>query len=143
MADDRNDPIDPRHQLPWPEESDPANVGAQFADPNSGDDRRLGKRFEETNSSAKKHGPPLKERIHLPENRRPLYWFLIAFAILLVIVVLVGWLPRHARDKDIDRRAKEEKNAKAVVETMKVVPPKDEAGLAVPGTTIPDRKSVV
>jgi multidrug efflux pump subunit AcrA (membrane-fusion protein) len=137
MADDRNDPIDPKHQLPWPEESDPANVGEQFADPNSADDRRLGKRFEETNSSAKKHGAPLKERIHWPENRRPLYWFLIAFAILLVIVALIGWLPRHSRDKDIDQRAKEERNAKAVVETMKVVPPKDEAGLAVPGTTIP------
>jgi multidrug efflux pump subunit AcrA (membrane-fusion protein) len=137
MADDRNDPIDPKHQLPWPEESDPVNVGAQFADPNSGDDRRLGKRFEETNSSAKKHGPPLKERIHLPENRRPLYWFLIAFAILLVIVVLVGWLPRHARDKDIEARAQREKSARPVVETATVQKAKSEAGLVVPGTTIP------
>ncbi len=137
MADDRNDPIDPKHELPWPEESKPENVGEQFADPNSGDDRRLGKGFEETNSSRKRHGEPLKERIHWPENRKPLYWFLIAFAILLVIVVLIGWLPRHSRDKDIERRAKEQKNAKVVVETMKVVPPQDQAGLAVPGTTIP------
>jgi len=137
MADDRNDPIDPKHELPWPEESDPAKVGEQFADPNAGDDRRLGKGFEETNSSRKRHGEPLKERIHWPENRKPLYWFLIAFAVLLVIVVLIGWLPRHSRDKDIERRAKEQKNAKVVVETMKVVPPQDQAGLAVPGTTIP------
>ena len=72
MADDRNDPIDPKHELPWPEESDPAKVGAQFADPNAGDDRRLGKEFEETNSTHKKHMPPLKERIHWPENRKPL-----------------------------------------------------------------------
>jgi multidrug efflux pump subunit AcrA (membrane-fusion protein) len=138
MADDRHDPIDPKHELPWPEENDPAKVGEQFADPNSGDDRRLGKRFEETNSSrADRHHEPLKERIHWPENRRPLYWFLIAFAILLVIVVLAGGLPRHFRNKDIEKRSDAEKSAKPVVEAVKVVPPKDQAGLAVPGTTIP------
>jgi multidrug efflux pump subunit AcrA (membrane-fusion protein) len=136
-TDPKHDPIDPKHELPWPEESKPENVGAQFADPNSGDDRRLGREFAETNSSKKHEQPPLKERIHWPENRRPLYWFLIAFFILVVIVFLAGWLPRHARDEDTARRSKEEKNAKPMVETMKVVAPKDEAGLAVPGTTIP------
>jgi multidrug efflux pump subunit AcrA (membrane-fusion protein) len=138
MADDRNDPMDdPKHQLPWPEESDPANVGEQFADPNAGDDRRLGKRFEETNSSRKKQMPPLRERIHWPENRKPLYWFLIAFVVLLVIALLVGGLPRLFRNRDIDKQSKDEKNTKPMVETMKVIPPKDQAGLAVPGTTIP------
>jgi multidrug efflux pump subunit AcrA (membrane-fusion protein) len=137
MADDRHDPIDPKHELPWPEESDPQKVGEQFADPNSGDDRRLGKRFEETNSTHTKHGPPLKERIHWPENRKPLYWFLIAFVILVVLAVLAGGLPRLFRDRDIDKRSKQEKDAKPVVETVKVVEPKDQAGLAVPGTTIP------
>ena len=138
MADDRHDPIDPKHELPWPEESDPRRVGEQFADPNSGDDRRLGKRFEETNSSrAKRPHEPLKERIHWPENRRPLYLFLIAFVILVVLALLAGGLPRLFRDRDIDNRATQEKDAKPVVETMKVVEPKDQAGLAVPGTTIP------
>ena len=57
--------------------------------------------FEETNSSGKKQKPPLRERIHWPENRRPLYWFLLAFVVLVVIVVLAGWLPRHcARQGD-------------------------------------------
>jgi multidrug efflux pump subunit AcrA (membrane-fusion protein) len=137
MADDRHDPIDPKHELPWPEENDPAKVGEQFADPNAGDDRRLGKRYEETNSSGTKHGPPLKERIHWPENRRPLYWFLIAFAILVAIVVLAGGLPRHFRNEDVDQRAQQEKSEKPVVEAAKVVPSKSEAGLALPGTTIP------
>jgi len=137
MADDRNDRIDPKHELPWPEESDPKSVGEQFADPNSGDDRRLGKGFEETNSSRKKHAPPLKERIHWPENRKPLYLFLIAFVILVVVALLAGGLPRLFRTRDIDKRSKEEKSAKPVVEVMKVVQPKDQAGLAVPGTTIP------
>ena len=138
MADDRHDPIDPKHELPWPEENNPAKVGEQFADPNAGDDRRLGKEFAETNASRAKHEqPPLKERIHWPEDRRPLYWFLIAFVILLVIVFLAGGLPRYFRNRDIDQRAKEETGAKPVVEAVKVVPSKTEAGLAVPGTTIP------
>jgi multidrug efflux pump subunit AcrA (membrane-fusion protein) len=138
MADDRNDRIDPKHELPWPKESDPKSVGEQFADPNSADDRRLGREFQETNSSrAKHHHEPLKERIHWPENRKPLYLFLIAFVILLVVAVLAGGLPRVFRNKDIDKRSKEEKSAKPVVETAKVVEPKDQAGLALPGTTIP------
>ncbi len=138
MADDRNDPIDPKRELPWPEEGDPRKVGEQFADPNAADDRRLGREFEKTNSSRKKHhGPPLKERIHWPENRRPLYWFLIAFVILVVLGLLAGGLPRLFRNRNIDQRSQEEKNAKPVVETMRVVQPKNQAGLAVPGTTIP------
>ena len=137
MADDRHDPIDPKHELPWPEENDPAKVGEQFADPNSADDRRLGKGFEETNASVKKHEPPLKQRIHWPENRRPLYWFLLAFVILVVVVVLAGGVPRYFRNQDIDKQAQQEKSAKPVVEAVKVVPPQNEAGLAVPGTTIP------
>jgi multidrug efflux pump subunit AcrA (membrane-fusion protein) len=137
MADDQNDRIDPKHELPWPEEGKPENVGAQFADPNAGDDRRLGREFAEANASGKKHGAPLKERIRWPENRRPLYLFLLAFAVLLVIVLLVGGVPRLVRDKDIDRRAKNEGSAKAVVETARVEAPKNQAGLAVPGTTIP------
>jgi multidrug efflux pump subunit AcrA (membrane-fusion protein) len=138
MADDRHDRIDPKHELPRPDESDPKSVGEQFADPNSGDDRRLGKRFEETNSSrARQPHEPLKERIHWPENRKPLYLFLIAFAILVVLALLAGGLPRHFRNKEVDERSQRERDAKPVVETMRVVQPKDQAGLAVPGTTIP------
>jgi multidrug efflux pump subunit AcrA (membrane-fusion protein) len=137
MADDKHDPIDAEHQLPWPEESDPAKVGEQFADPNSGDDRRLGKRFEETNSSGKQPKPPLEERVHWPENRRPVYWFLLAFVILLLVVLLAGGLPRLFRDRDIKKRSEAEKNTKPVVEAVKVMPSRSEAGLAVPGTTIP------
>ena len=137
MADDQHDPIDPDHQLPWPADTDPGNVGDQFADPNSTDDRRIGKSFEETNFSGKKHTTPLRERIHAPQNRKPLYWFLVAFAILFVIVLLVGGLPRLFRDRDTDKRAKQEKDAKPVVETATVQSSKNQAGLVVPGTTIP------
>ena len=66
MAHDPNDPnfrLTPKHELPWPEETDPAKVGEQFADPNSADDRRVGRNFEESNFSGKKHHTPLNERI--------------------------------------------------------------------------------
>jgi multidrug efflux pump subunit AcrA (membrane-fusion protein) len=137
MANDKHDPTNPEHELPWPDESDPTKVGEQFADPNATDDRRMGRSFEETNFSGKKHKPPLSERIHAPKNRRPLYGFLIAFVVLVVVVALAGWLPRHFRNKDNEKRAEEEKNAKPMVETATVQPSKSEAGLAVPGTTIP------
>jgi multidrug efflux pump subunit AcrA (membrane-fusion protein) len=137
MADDTHDPIDPEHQLPWPDETDPAKVGEQFADPNSADDRRTGKSFEETNFSGKKHKPPLSERVHAPKNRRPLYWFLFVFAVIFVLVVLVGWLERRPDRRDTEKSAQQEKNAKPVVETTTVQPSKNEAGLALPGTTIP------
>jgi multidrug efflux pump subunit AcrA (membrane-fusion protein) len=137
MADERHDPMDPEHELPWPEEGDPAKVGEQFADPNATDDRRLGKSFEESNFSGKKYKKPLSERVHAPKNRRPLYWSLFAFFLLVVLVVLAGGLPRYFRNKDIDKSAQQEKNAKPVVETATVQPSKSEAGVAVPGTTIP------
>jgi multidrug efflux pump subunit AcrA (membrane-fusion protein) len=140
MADEWDGPkrrIDEEHRLPWPQETDPASVGEQFADPNSADDRRVGKNFEESNFSGKKHAPPLKDRVHVPENRKPLYWFLFAFFLLVVIVVLAGWLPRHFRDKDTEKRAQQEKSAKPVVEVATVQAATSEAGLVVPGTTIP------
>jgi len=137
MADDKHDPIDPDHQLPWPDETDPGHVGDAFADPNSTDDRRVGKSFEETNFSGKKHRPPLSERVHVPQNRKPLYWVLIAFVVLIVIVVLAGGLPRYFRNRETEKRSKDEKNAKPVVETATVQSAKDQAGLVVPGTTIP------
>jgi multidrug efflux pump subunit AcrA (membrane-fusion protein) len=129
--------VRPDHQLPWPEETDPANVGEQFADPNSADDRRVGKNFEESNFSGKKHHAPLSERVHVPKNRKVLWWFLIGFAVLFAIVVLAGALPRYFRDQDTRDRASKEKNAKPVVETATVQASKDSAGLVVPGTMIP------
>jgi multidrug efflux pump subunit AcrA (membrane-fusion protein) len=142
----------PGHQLPWPEETDPAALGGEFADPNyagdrklanafadpnSLDDARLGKAFAETQSSHKKHKPPIAERVHKPQSRRVLYLSLLGFAILFLLVVLIGWLPRHTRNKDNEQRAEKERNAKPVVEVARVQKAKNQAGLVVPGTTIP------
>jgi multidrug efflux pump subunit AcrA (membrane-fusion protein) len=108
-----------------------------FADPNALDDARLGKSFEETNSSRKKKKPPIAGRIHKPANRRPLWIFLICFLLLFLLVVLAGWLPRHFRDRQIDKEAQQERNAKPVVDVERVQRTKTEEGLVLPGTTIP------
>lgn len=120
-----------------PSITDARQVGDAFADPNSKDDRRVGRNFEETNFSGKKKKPPLSERIHKPKNRRPLYIGLIVFAVIFVLVLLVGGLPKLFRTREIDKKAKEEKNAKPVVEVARVGRAKEQAGLALPGTTIP------
>jgi multidrug efflux pump subunit AcrA (membrane-fusion protein) len=142
----------PGHQLPWPEETDPSQLGDQFADahysddrklansfadPNSLDDARMGKAFVETNSSHK-HAP-LKSHIHVhkPKSRRGLYIFLVCFAVLFVVVLLVGWLMRRPDRKAIQERAERQRNAKPIVEVTTVQQAKNQAGLVVPGTTIP------
>src|ERR1700761_281677 len=104
----------PGHQLPPPKESDSAQHSGDFANPKDADDH-----------------------VHKPKNRRILYLSLIVFAVLFAIVLLVGWLPRHFRDKDNDKRAEKQKNAKPVVEVARVKSSHDQAGLVVPGTTIP------
>jgi multidrug efflux pump subunit AcrA (membrane-fusion protein) len=71
------------------------------------------------------------------KNRKPLYWFLFGFAVLFLVVLAVGLIPRLVRDHNNDKRAKQEKNAKPIVETERVEPSRNEAGLVVPGTTIP------
>jgi multidrug efflux pump subunit AcrA (membrane-fusion protein) len=76
-------------------------------------------------------------------SRRPLVLFLIGFAILFVIVVLAGLIPRLIRDHDIKQRAAREKNAKPVVEVQRVQQGGDEAGLVEPGTTIPLEQAYV
>lgn len=113
----------------------------RFADPNATDDARLGRSFEQTESSRKK--PPLKDRIHLPHppengrNRR-IFWrvLLVALAVLL-LALLIGWLPRHIRNKHVDQEAQNRRSAKPVVEVARVGRSKDVEGLVLPGTTLP------
>jgi multidrug efflux pump subunit AcrA (membrane-fusion protein) len=142
MADDTHDPriepqLDPKRELPWPKDTDPHRIGEDFADPNALDDRRIGKNFEESQYSGKKHRTPLTERVHAPKNRKPLYLFIVAILILFALVLLFGWLMRRGDKKDIQKRSQETKDAKPIVETAKVQGATSEAGLVVPGTTIP------
>lgn len=120
-----------------PSSADKHKLASAFADPNSLDDARIGKSFEETNSSRKRKKPPITERVHKPENKRPLYLFIMGFLVLFALVVLVGYLMRRGDRKDRQEQADRERNAKPVVQVTKIGQSKDEAGLVVPGTTIP------
>ncbi len=124
-----------------PNYADERKLGASFADPNSLDDGRLGRSFEETESSRKK--PPLKDRVHVPHaprdprSRRTFFVVLLVAVVILVVALLAGLIPRLARDKHNNQEAKDRRNAKPVVEVAKVMRSKDQAGLIVPGTTLP------
>ncbi len=120
-----------------PNYADEQRLGHSFADPNAQDDIRLGKSFEQTNSSRKRHKPPVTERVHKPASWRPV--LIIVGCILLLVIVggLVGWLPRHRRDKRIDQQANARASAKPVVQVQRVSEVKDQQGLVLPGTTIP------
>lgn len=120
-----------------PNYAEQQQLARSFADPNALDDARLGKSFEETNSSRKRKKPPVSERSHKPADRRKLWIFLIAFVLFFLIVLIAGWLPRHSRHRDIDRRAKEQQDTEPVVDAATVEPAKNEQGLVLPGTTIP------
>lgn len=110
-------------------------LARSFEDPNALDDTRLGKSFEETNSSGRRKKSHAVSRP--PIDRRKIAIFLVVFLLLFLIVLIAGWLPRHQRAKEIDRRAKEQQNAKPVVDVVKVEAAKNLQGLVLPGTTIP------
>ncbi len=120
-----------------PDYAERQRLARAFADPNALDDARLGKSFEETNSSRKRKRTLARERVRKPADHRKLWIFLIAFALLFLVMLLIGWIPRHNRDKRINQHAKEEQNAKPVVEVAKVESARTEEGLVLPGTTIP------
>jgi len=126
MPDDIRNPQDPQ---------DEQRLGEAFADPNSLDDARMGKSFSETNASHKKK--PVKTHHRERKNHKPLYVFLLCFAALFLLVLLIGWLIRRTDHKDINERANRVRTAQPVVEVATVRRSADQAGLAIPGTTIP------
>ncbi len=108
-----------------------------FADPNGADDGHLARAFEDANFSGKRHKSPVAERVHKPRSWRPVVLVVAAVLLLALIGGLIGFIPRHNRDKRIDQQANTRRNAKPVVEVQPVVQVKDQQGLVLPGTTIP------
>ena len=137
MADQNNryDERDLRREFAEPEYAERQKLARSFEDPNALDDARLGKSFEETNSSRRRKKTPARSQP--PADRRKIAIFLIAFLLLFLIVVIAGWLPRHKREGEIERRAQEQQNAKPVVNVAKVETAQNQQGLVLPGTTIP------
>jgi multidrug efflux pump subunit AcrA (membrane-fusion protein) len=94
--------------------------------------------------------PPLEQTADVPdtpEPRRPeqkerghskLYWFIFAAVVIVgaILVIFLGWLPRHKRDQQIQQQARERTQAVPKVEVMKVVRGKPISELMIPGTTL-------
>ncbi len=123
-------------QFAHPDTIDRHRLGESFADPNSLDDQKLGESFEETNSRRRKKRREPK-RPNQPGGHRLLYWILAGVFVAFLLIFLLGYLPRHSRNKENARNAKEERDDVPVVEAQKVERAKDAAGLVVPGTTTP------
>jgi multidrug efflux pump subunit AcrA (membrane-fusion protein) len=90
---------------------------------------------------------PIADVPDKPEPRRPeqkerghskLYWFIFAGVIVLaaILVIFLGWLPRHKRDEQIQQQARERTQAVPKVEVMKVLRGKPISELMIPGTTL-------
>ena len=123
-----------------PTYADRESLASAFADPNSQDDTKLGNAFEETNSSAKHHHRPVKEVVAEPfrkaKSNGVLVWSLVAAVVLFLLILLLGWLPRHHRKDQTEATAKENDQA-PLIDVSKVTRAKEAGGLVVPGTTTP------
>ena len=96
-------------QFASPELIENRRLGESFADPNSMDDARLGASFEETNSRGKKkHKEAQKPK---PQgSRRILYWILAGVAVVFLLIFVLGFLPRHSRNKENARKAEQQRD---------------------------------
>ncbi|MDQ2844142.1 MAG: efflux RND transporter periplasmic adaptor subunit [Acidobacteriota bacterium] len=81
---------------------------------------------------------PNQNRPPHPKHRHsPAYWLVFVLLLLLAAVVIffVGWLPRHRRQQEIDKQAKEQGEALPRVQATRVQLSQAESELLVPGTT--------
>ena len=124
-------------QFAHPETVDRHRLGESFADPNSGDDQKLGRAFEDANSSGKKKKRDKPKPPAAPGSHRTLFWILAGVAVLFLLIFFVGFLPRHSRNKENEKKADQERSATPVIQAQKVERSKSAAGLVVPGTTTP------
>jgi multidrug efflux pump subunit AcrA (membrane-fusion protein) len=118
--------------------ADERRLGNAFADPNSNDDAKLGKSFVETQSSRKK-----KHEFHVADKLKPrgnhtfLLWFLLGVVVLFGLIFILGFLPRHERDKQNAQRAEAQKDKVPAVEVVTIKREQGGSGLTIPGTTTP------
>jgi multidrug efflux pump subunit AcrA (membrane-fusion protein) len=117
---------------------DEQRLADAFADPNAIDDQKLGNSFVEMNSSAKKkHHAASPNPAKKPVNKRILLFFILAVVVVFFLVFLIGYLPRHSRNKEIAKKSQDEKNAVPVVQVQQVKRSQDAGGLVIPGTMTP------
>jgi multidrug efflux pump subunit AcrA (membrane-fusion protein) len=73
-------------------------------------------------------------------HRRRMLWISIAI-VVVVLALLLGWLPHHERNKQVNARAQQEKNALPLVEVQTVHSASSEQELTLPGTVTPLRSA--
>jgi multidrug efflux pump subunit AcrA (membrane-fusion protein) len=117
--------------------ADPHQLGRAFADPNSLDDQKLADSFIESNSSRKRHHHLLPHLPRKPANPRILWIFILGVLAVFLVVFLIGYLPRHGRNKEIDQRAQAERNALPIIVVQQIKRSPATANLTIPGTTTP------
>jgi multidrug efflux pump subunit AcrA (membrane-fusion protein) len=117
--------------------ADPHQLGRAFADPNSLDDQKLADSFIESNSSRKRHHHILPHLPRKPANPHILRLFILGVVVVFLVIFLIGYLPRHSRDKEIDQRAQAERNALPIIVVQQIRRSPATAILTVPGTTTP------
>jgi multidrug efflux pump subunit AcrA (membrane-fusion protein) len=78
-----------------------------------------------------------EEEDHKRRMHRIILWLIVGVVILFLLIFLLGYLPRHKRDKETRQQAQSEQNAKPVVEVIQVKNAPPASDLTVPGTTIP------
>ncbi|WP_158944960.1 efflux RND transporter periplasmic adaptor subunit [Granulicella sp. S190] len=78
-----------------------------------------------------------EEEKHKRKMHRLLWWFVIGLIVLLALVFLLGFLPRHKRNEETKKQAEAQKNAVPVVEVLQVKNAPPAGDLTVPGTTTP------
>jgi multidrug efflux pump subunit AcrA (membrane-fusion protein) len=124
-------------QFSNPAFADQQRLARAFADPNSLDDQKLANSFVESNSSAKKHHHILPHLPKKPASTRMLWLFILCVLAVLLLVFLIGYLPRHSRNREIDQRARSERDTLPTVEVQQIRRSNATGGLTIPGTTTP------
>ena len=77
-----------------------------------------------------------------PQQQRSgrILWVSVA-VVVVVLALLLGWLPHYKRNKEVNARAQQEKNALPVVEVQRVHTASSEQDLTLPGTLTPLRSA--
>jgi multidrug efflux pump subunit AcrA (membrane-fusion protein) len=90
---------------------------------------------------------PIADLPDKPEPRPPdsqdrghskLYWLIFAGIVILaaILVIFLGWLPRHKRQQQIEQQAKERTQSVPKVQVLKVLRGPAISELLIPGTTL-------
>ena len=93
--------------------------------------------YEAASDIPDKPPPPDAPKPHRPGHSAK-YWlvFAIVVAVAAVIVIFVGWLPRHERAEQIDKQAKARSEELPRVDVIRVARAPNVTELMVPGTTL-------